>query len=186
MYAYNASSVEGRSHIMKKAGMLFLLVTALCMLLTVSGFASTEPAAQSSDFSLTVLVNGEEYSSVTVNATVEGAAYTFDLSDLMEAVGVQLEYDEQTDTATITPAGDGLTSALLSSVEEKPLRSDAAPVLKAPKSLRSNTSVRQPAVQKSQSFAKEAKPLKAPSVLKALPVLKAPASKYDLKNHLLK
>lgn len=115
---------------MRKAGKLFLLLFALCVLLTVSAFASGEPSAEPSgepapvpaeeqaapeltEFDVTFLVNGEEYRSASVGIAVDGNEYTFQISGLLQLLGVELTYDEETDVASLAPVEGGFMAALL-------------------------------------------------------------------------
>lgn len=116
---------------MKKAFTLFLLFLALCALLAVSAFASAEPSAEPSgepygeasaepsgepadgSFEVSFFVNGAELDLVSVPYTVEGNTYTFELAELMDLLGLNLSYDEDSRTVTAAPAVRGLLADVL-------------------------------------------------------------------------
>ncbi len=118
---------------LKKSGKVLFLVMLMGMILAVSAFASGEPgasgepAAEASDepaaadelasFDVTINVNGIEFTTVQVGIAVDGNTYTFQIAELLEAVGMNLSYDEQADTALITAEPGSLTEVFLKELE---------------------------------------------------------------------
>lgn len=105
---------------MKKVWNIFFMILLMSLLLSVSAFASGEPSGEPSaepsgepsgglaegpmdaGFDVTIRVNGEEYKKVEVGVSVDENVYSFAIGDLLDALGVTLTYDEDTDTASIT------------------------------------------------------------------------------------
>jgi hypothetical protein len=105
-----------------------------------SGEPSGELAAQdeAASFDVTFRVNGEEYQTAAVGVSMNGNTYTFQISDLLEALGLSLEYDEEADVAYLSAKTDGLLAALLGQtvtqvdVAEEPVAEEAAEPAAAP------------------------------------------------------
>lgn len=123
---------------LKKLNKVLLFALLIAAALTVSAFASGEPsgeplAAASAEpsgepsaepakaelpgFEVTLKVNGDEYATVTVGASVEGNIYTFQITELLEALGMNLTYDEETDVATMTAEPDSLMAVFMAQLE---------------------------------------------------------------------
>jgi cell division septation protein DedD len=108
------------------------------------GAASGEPSGEmgaqgeASSFDVTFRVNGEEYQTAAVGVALDGNTYTFQISDLLEALGLSLEYDEEADVAYLSAKTDGLLAALLGQtvtkvdVAEEPVAQEAAEPEAAP------------------------------------------------------
>lgn len=121
---------------MKKFGKIALLALMLCLILGISAFASSEPSGEPSGepsaepvsepivgseirdklsvnrFDVSFLVNGEECETADVEYTVEENVYTFRLSELMDALGIEISYDEESRVVTIIPTDGGLMQLL--------------------------------------------------------------------------
>lgn len=99
---------------MKQAGRILLLFVALCALLAVGAFASAEPEetvpAAEERIPITIQVNGEDYQTVGVPAAAEGNVYTFQLAELLDALGLRLAYDKDTAVFTVSAVPGGLVS----------------------------------------------------------------------------
>lgn len=117
---------------MKKLGYILLLALLIAAALTVGALASGEPSAEPSGepaavppaaeandavrLPVTIVVNGDTYKEATVAMSRDGNRYTFEIAELLEAFGAELDYDEQTDTAVLRPTGDGLAAAAVQSM----------------------------------------------------------------------
>jgi hypothetical protein len=81
-----------------------------------SGEPSGEMAeAEERSFDVTFRINGQDYQTAAVGITAEDDTYTFQISALMDLLGIQLTYDEQEDVAYLTAQSDGLLAALMQS-----------------------------------------------------------------------
>lgn len=133
---------------MKKLVKIILISVALCAVLGLTVFASAEPmdaasgepvAEASSEmsiesvrmdgvreklsanqFDVSFLVNGEEYETACVEYTVEENVYTFRLGELLDVLGLELSYDEESRVVSVSGRGDGLTQFLPSLTEKIP------------------------------------------------------------------
>lgn len=77
-------------------------------------------------FDVSFLVNGEECETADVEYTVEENVYTFRLSELMDALGIEISYDEETRVVTITPTEGGLMQLLTETAANITPEEDAA------------------------------------------------------------
>ena len=124
---------------MRKLGRILLLALILVMCMTVCAYAdaeasgepSAEPASASGEMSssasgepseeiadvpdgidVTVMVNGAEFTTVEVGVSREGNVYSFEIAGLLDALGLELTYDEESDVATLSAVSDDLYTAL--------------------------------------------------------------------------
>lgn len=137
---------------MKKLVKLLLICTLLCVALGLTvyadadpmGAASGEPAAEASSemsvepvrmedvreklsgnrFDVSFLVNGEEYKTASVEYTAEENVYTFRLGELLDVLGVELSYDEESRVISVSGRGDGLAQFLPTLAEQIPAEED--------------------------------------------------------------
>lgn len=127
---------------MKKFGKIALLALMLCLFSGISAFASGEPSAgpvsepivgseirdrlSVDRFDVSFLVDGEECETADVEYTVEQNVYTFRLSELMEALGIEISYDEETRVVTVIPTDGGLVQLLSEKAARMTPDADAA------------------------------------------------------------
>jgi hypothetical protein len=80
-----------------------------------SGEPSGEPAAalEEQSFDVTFRINGVEYQTASVGVAVQEDTYTFQISALLDILGLELTYDEQSDVAYLSAQSDGLLAALM-------------------------------------------------------------------------
>lgn len=133
---------------MKKLGKIALLALMLCLVLGIGAFASGEPSAEPSAepaasgepivgseirdalsanrFDVSFLVNGEACETAAVEYTAEENVYTFRLSELLDALGIEISYDEQTRVFTVVPTEGGLMQTLSRMAADMPSAEAAA------------------------------------------------------------
>ena len=133
------SQTLGGIAMLKRLNTILFLILLMALALSVSAFASGEPSGEPSaepieeasgepstepaeeaelpGFDVTIKVNGDEYTTVTIGASVEGNTYTFQIAALLEALGANLVYDEQTDVATITAEPNSLMCVFMAQLE---------------------------------------------------------------------
>ena len=133
------SQTLGGIAMLKRLNTILFLILLMALALSVSAFASGEPSGEPSaepieeasgepsaepaeeaelpGFDVTIKVNGDEYTTVTIGASVEGNVYTFQIAQLLEVLGANLVYDEQTDVATLTAEPNSLMSVFLAQLE---------------------------------------------------------------------
>lgn len=131
---------------LKKLNKILFLILLMVLTLSVSAFASGEPSGEPSaepaaasgepsaepaaeevelsSFDVTINVNGDEYVTVAIGASVEGNTYTFQIAELLEALGINLVYDEQTDVATMTAEPNSLMAVFMMQLEAESGASD--------------------------------------------------------------
>ena len=89
---------------MKKLLAMLPAILVICLFFAVSASAASDEAPAAVSFDVNIIVNGGEYAVVHVSAEAEGNEYSFDLSELLGALGVSMAYDEADRTVTVTAA----------------------------------------------------------------------------------
>jgi len=97
----------------KKLGKILLFA----LIFGVFGMVSAFCAEDVQTFSVNIVVNGDEYAEAEIGASVDGNVYTFQVNELLEALGLNLTYDEETDIATLSAEPDTLAAVLFSELE---------------------------------------------------------------------
>ena len=105
--------MEGRYNPVKKLGRILLFALIFSVFCVVSAFCAED--AQS--FSVNILVNGDEYAEVQIGASVDENVYTFQVNELLDALGLELTYNEETRVAAISAVPDTLGAVLFSELE---------------------------------------------------------------------
>jgi len=77
-------------------------ILVICLFFAVSASAASDEPQAAASFDVNIVVNGDEYAVVSVSASAEGNVYAFDLSELLCALGVDMAYDEDTQTVSLT------------------------------------------------------------------------------------
>ena len=107
------ASVEGRYTPVKKIGIILLITLLFGVLFAVSAFASEDVGT----FTVTVIVNGCEYCNAEIGASVDENVYTFRIGELLDALGLEMTYDDESDTITLSAREDTLADVLFSELE---------------------------------------------------------------------
>lgn len=97
---------------MRRLGNLLLATLAISLFFAVSAFAAEDTAETRASFDVDIVVNGDEYATVAVGASVDGNVYTFEIGELLDALGLELTYSEESDTAVFAARDDSLAAAL--------------------------------------------------------------------------
>ena len=108
---------------MNKILKLLSLLLAACMLLAATAFAAEGDAADS--FDVSIVVNGNEYANVAIGTSVEDNVYTFEITDFLNTVGLELHYDEASCVAVLSAVPGSISAVLLSEAADE---AAAAPV----------------------------------------------------------
>ena len=96
---------------------ILVAVFAISLFCAVSAFAADDAADAAASFDVNIIVNGNEYGAAEVTASVEGNVYTFELRELFDLLGVDVSYDEDTDTAVLSARPDSLAAVLFTTLE---------------------------------------------------------------------
>ena len=107
-------------HPVKKLGKILLFALIFGVFCMASAFCAEDVQT----FSVNIVVNGDEYAEAEIGASVDGNVYTFQVNELLEALGLNLTYDEETDVATISAEPDTLAAVLFSELEPSDEPSD--------------------------------------------------------------
>lgn len=83
-------------------------------------------ALSANRFDVSFLVNGEECETAAVEYTAEENVYTFRLSELLDTLGIEISYDEQTRVFTVVPTESGLMQMLSVMAADMPSAEEAA------------------------------------------------------------
>ncbi len=97
---------------MKRFVRFLCAILAISLLCAVPSFASGNAPEDPSVFDVNIIVNGSEYATAPVSASVDVNVYTFDIEELLDAFGFELDYDEETNTASLS-AQDGTIASVL-------------------------------------------------------------------------
>ena len=87
---------------MKRLLVMIPAILVICLFFAVSASAASDEPQAAASFDVNIVVNGDEYAVVSVSASAEGNVYAFDLSELLCALGVDMAYDEDTQTVSLT------------------------------------------------------------------------------------
>lgn len=105
--------MEGRYTLVKKLAAILFSVLIFTVLFAVSAAA----AGEADSFDVTIVVNGDEYADVKIGASVDENVYTFQVNELLDALGLEITYDEDTDVAVISARPESLAEVLLSEID---------------------------------------------------------------------
>jgi len=94
----------------KKFGKILLFSLIFSVFCIVSAFC----AEDAQTFFVNIVVNGDEYAEVKIGASVDGNVYTFQVNELLGALGLNLTYDETTDIAAVSAKEGTLAEVLFS------------------------------------------------------------------------
>ena len=75
--------------------------------------AEEEAAGETDSFDVTVRVNGEDYAVAQIAASVEENVYTFQIGEILDAFGITLTYDEETNIAILTADMESLLAVVM-------------------------------------------------------------------------
>lgn len=95
---------------MKRFGRILLISLIFSIFCAVSAFA----AENADTFDVRLIVNGDEYAEAEIGAAVEGNVYTFKVDELLNVLGLDMVYDEQTDIMTLSARENTLAEVLFS------------------------------------------------------------------------
>lgn len=98
---------------MKKLAAILFSVLIFTVLFAVSAAAAEE----ADSFDVTIVVNGDEYADVKIGASVDANVYTFQVNELLDALGLEITYDEASDVAVISARPESLAEVLLSEID---------------------------------------------------------------------
>ena len=113
MTMQKCASVEGRYTPVKRIGIILLITLIFGVLLAASAFASED----ADTFTVTVVVNGCEYCDAEIGASVDENVYTFQIGELLDALGLEMTFDDASDTITLSAREDTLAEVLFSELE---------------------------------------------------------------------
>lgn len=110
----------------RKFGKILLISFVICLFFAVSAFAAEDTAEAAATFDVNIVVNGDEYVTVPVGASVEGNVYTFEIGELLDAIGLKLTYSEESGVAVLAAEHDTLAAVLFCELEPSGEPSDEA------------------------------------------------------------